>query len=1257
MGDRSIRAKTLGATFGGYTSALHSFALERATKHVLEIDDIHFHLDSAVLLPDNPPEDERTAPPAAGPPEPRVTSIAVLAHCLRTADANPTWRLLMTGHADTSGQDAYNVTLSEQRADASKAVLMGDRALFTRTCLLHSRTEDTQRILTWLARDWAWPCDPGGIDNRPGPLTNDAVRAFKRTYNADFSGSLPDNAVVDSATWGAFFDCYQRELREILNTDDAGLAALRGRVQFFDSAHDAVGCGENWPLESPARANFRSVADRRIELVFFEDRDLPHLDCHARRGACDARQCQVYDPRFFDEDVIPVEPVLPRVRRIPVHLALAWTDPDGTDHRFPGDMAIVVEYLGGAREDHRLTADGVLDFIADRARTSFTLRLEPGADRYLASAPTGSAQTPAERLLAEADAEAVARDHQFRIWKLPARSALVEATWACTDASYTSPTFALAAEIGTSATPAALVLDPRWQFVRLEYFDRRYGASDHGGRRIIPPPVLLAGSRTAPATGNGPADTRSNWQVGADQPATASQALPWVIQHGADGSADARPAPGTMLHLTTPAHTFVVARSATDRGLEVITDAARLGPSAARLGLYDLPEVWRARSYQARPGDGSAPVAFEALTQAQLDSSMQRAQPLAFCLDDLILRIDDTSTALMAPGGGAAGPRFPSWNPATMQIAVFSNTLLNGPNPQDVGPFQPNTAANASYQSQHTGRLAAAGNIVYVSDYPDWTRAVIYEGDVFEAFDQRAPVGSDAPNQVVGARLAICHTISSTLTPPGSAATRPAVSRGGDHFVAQPFFRQEHDTWWTRQTTDARDTGRCDLALLRCCGVEADGVTESARLLTYFRFFVNFNPTFTPDFNTSFAPLGLAGAAAATWIDTAIRNIPRRWTGPDGAYNAGPVTIGQAGGTLLTRSVWFCQHVRRPIAHYELGVFRPGTVAAPDIRAYMGSDTGIGVLGDPGVLHQPDNAAGADGWFTSAHESGHGSSLGDEYIENSAPIGFLGGFDSYSPGSPFGQDGRAMMNTNKEVRARYFWHLAEWLRALYGGEFEVRHGAFTYALPHHAQAPLRSHINWPLAETLDATLGSHGKFDAYFYPLGRDDYSVNVLPRAVRPGVAPFDGLIIIYVKLEFAFHINVQATIDASLKGIDQQLRFRFNNRWMASCTIGGRRYDRCLIAFEPRYWANNYTLKAPRDTQHHFLVETQAEAPDWDHTIFGWGDAAHHLHWQITQSAYVFSTYFEEMLGLTRGVAHAAADFEPIVRKVAPGASVSAV
>ena len=56
------------------------------------------------------------------------------------------------------------------------------------------------------------------------------------------------------------------------------------------------------------------------------------------------------------------------------------------------------------------------------------------------------------------------------------------------------------------------------------------------------------------------------------------------------------------------------------------------------------------------------------------------------------------------------------------------------------------------------------------------------------------------------------------------------------------------------------------------------------------------------------------------------------------------------------------------------------TATADDIRAYMGSDTGIGVLGDPGVGHQPDNAAQADGWFTSAHECGHGGSLGVESV-------------------------------------------------------------------------------------------------------------------------------------------------------------------------------------------------------------------------------------------------------------------------------------
>ena len=77
------------------------------------------------------------------------------------------------------------------------------------------------------------------------------------------------------------------------------------------------------------------------------------------------------------------------------------------------------------------------------------------------------------------------------------------------------------------------------------------------------------------------------------------------------------------------------------------------------------------------------------------------------------------------------------------------------------------------------------------------------------------------------------------------------------------------------------------------------------------------------------------------------------------------------------------------------------------VRGFMRSKEGEGVLGETDnvplfKVTKPDKTVvDFGGFFTFAHEVGHGGSLVDEYIESTVLRVDIPGFDSYSPGSPF----------------------------------------------------------------------------------------------------------------------------------------------------------------------------------------------------------------------------------------------------------------
>ncbi len=319
------------------TGQLHKFTLKEFFGHVLEVDSVHFHFDSAVLLPNNeapapgasPPPS--TGDPAAAPAEEAATDgadegpsetdlaapgLAILRAVYVHAAAHASQKILITGHTDTSGGQASNVVLAHKRAMSVKHALLGERDEWVAIADGQHRVEDYQQILTWIAKVWAADCDPEGVDNIHGPNTTRAVTNFQTLYNEEFEAEIDVDGVVGKQTWGAIFDVYMEILADILDVDVDKLPAERAKLKFLDDAKAGVGCGEHFPVDLPGVDGRRSALNRRVQVLFFDPGEEPLLDCHPKADKCVPDECEIYKKRihfFWPIDPEPI-PLLPRYR-------------------------------------------------------------------------------------------------------------------------------------------------------------------------------------------------------------------------------------------------------------------------------------------------------------------------------------------------------------------------------------------------------------------------------------------------------------------------------------------------------------------------------------------------------------------------------------------------------------------------------------------------------------------------------------------------------------------------------------------------------------------------------------------------------------------------------------------------------------------------------------------------------------------------------------------------------------------------------
>jgi outer membrane protein OmpA-like peptidoglycan-associated protein len=252
---------------------------------LLEMHDALFRTDSAVVLPEG---EDPTADPAG---HTSLTTVGLVATVLRYNEEHPGKKLLVAGHCDTRGEVSFNQELSEDRAQVALALLRGDRGEFVRLCDKRHDEVDVTQIFDWTTRAYGFTCKPTRLDAIPNDTRYEQFRASYNAWLAAWDPSaepdprgdpkLAPKGRIDKPIWGAIFDLYEHNLRQELGEDAAGVAKLRDKLVWVDEKRPALGFSEYFPVDNLGRDNYRSQANRRVEVLFFDEGEEPDIDVAA----------------------------------------------------------------------------------------------------------------------------------------------------------------------------------------------------------------------------------------------------------------------------------------------------------------------------------------------------------------------------------------------------------------------------------------------------------------------------------------------------------------------------------------------------------------------------------------------------------------------------------------------------------------------------------------------------------------------------------------------------------------------------------------------------------------------------------------------------------------------------------------------------------------------------------------------------------------------------------------------------------------
>jgi outer membrane protein OmpA-like peptidoglycan-associated protein len=308
---------------------------------LIEIDGTLFRTNSAVVMP------EGEAPAATVGEHESLTTVGLIATILRYNEEHEGKKLFIAGHADKAGTEDFNKPLSEERANAVLALLEGDRNAYVNLCTARNSEVDVTQLFDWTHNNpsFSFECKPTTLIAAP---SDENYYLFRKSYNRWVDGAtaagetrgtkIGEYGRLQPDIWEAMFNLYEYGLREELGEDDAGVTALRGKLQWVDDTKKTIGFGESHPVDENRPDGMRSQVDRRTETLLFDAGEEP--DLAATNGE------DVYDGVTYEKK--PIEPMMSAKR-----WTAKWevkTDP-ATGEEMPAKM--------GERRTMTLTAPAI----------------------------------------------------------------------------------------------------------------------------------------------------------------------------------------------------------------------------------------------------------------------------------------------------------------------------------------------------------------------------------------------------------------------------------------------------------------------------------------------------------------------------------------------------------------------------------------------------------------------------------------------------------------------------------------------------------------------------------------------------------------------------------------------------------------------------------------------------------------------------------------------------------------------------------
>ena len=281
--------------------------VEKIPVDILEMEDVLFHHNSAVLMPEAPETESGKKDADASEKQKKVSGLKALALIFQFLEVNPGKRLLLAGHTDSSGGVKINFELSGMRAGGVMHLLDGNRADWVKIAYGRHKVEDYQQILKWIFRTRKWPCDPGKIDDAWGSLTKSATASFINHYNAEFAGKAAKDyaGILDiqplseaeagrvdkdgkhrwtEALWEAAFNLYDKTIADALKLRPKELRERRDEmIKYVDEQNRYVACGESFPIDQANKDNYRSKSNRRVEIIAFDEKEVVSIKCPRKK--------------------------------------------------------------------------------------------------------------------------------------------------------------------------------------------------------------------------------------------------------------------------------------------------------------------------------------------------------------------------------------------------------------------------------------------------------------------------------------------------------------------------------------------------------------------------------------------------------------------------------------------------------------------------------------------------------------------------------------------------------------------------------------------------------------------------------------------------------------------------------------------------------------------------------------------------------------------------------------------------------------